>query len=210
MNILITAGPTWVKIDEVRIITNIFTGGTGVFLAREFQKKKHNVTLLLNPHRGHAVPKGVRALPFRYFNELKALLEKELKEHAYEVIIHSAAVSDYTLKKPFTGKIPSNKEELFLKLARTPKLIKRIRSLAKGAFLIQFKLEIAREGLLEKAIASLKDNKSNIVVANAYEDLRRGYTAFIIDKNRRIRQVSSKKDLFANLHKLCKKQIIFE
>lgn len=208
MNVLITAGPTWIKIDEVRILTNIFTGGTGVFLAKEFCGKKHNVTLLLNPHCGHTLPKGVRVLFFRYFDELKGRIEKELKECAYEVIVHSAAVSDYTLKKPFPGKIPSTKKELSLKLTNTPKLIKRIRSLAKSSFLIQFKLEIFKEGLLEKAITSLKDNKSDIVVANAYKDLLKGYTAFIIDKSRRIREVHSQKALFTHLYKLCRQQFI--
>ena len=36
MKVLITGGATWIKIDVVRIITNIFTGKTALFLAKEF------------------------------------------------------------------------------------------------------------------------------------------------------------------------------
>ena len=49
MKVLITGGPTWVKIDEVRIITNIFTGRTALFLAKEFKRRKYDVTLIINP-----------------------------------------------------------------------------------------------------------------------------------------------------------------
>ena len=35
MKVLITAGATWVKIDDVRIITNRFTVNTGLYLAKE-------------------------------------------------------------------------------------------------------------------------------------------------------------------------------
>ena len=47
--ILITAGPTWVRLDDVRVITNVFTGKSGVALAESLARKGHTVTLLLGP-----------------------------------------------------------------------------------------------------------------------------------------------------------------
>ena len=47
--ILITAGPTWIPIDKVRVITNIFKGRLGIIIAKEAIKRKAKVTLLLGP-----------------------------------------------------------------------------------------------------------------------------------------------------------------
>ena len=201
MNILITAGATWVRIDDVRIITSVFTGQTGVFLAKEFMNREHNVTLLLNSHCNPVVPDKIRVLPFHYFEELEISLEKELKTKTYEAIIHCAAVSDYKLKSPFKGKLPSGEKELLLRLSPASKLINRIRSLAKDSYLVQFKLEISRHKLIEKALLSMRQNRSDMVVANAYEDLREGYRAVVIDKIFISHQiVSSKKELFDALY----------
>ncbi len=202
MRILISAGPTWIKIDDIRIITNIFTGRTGLFLAEEFAKKRSNVTLLINPHCIKNLPRNMKVVPFFYFEELKSKLEKELKNNFFDVIIHTASVSDYKLKRSFKGKVVSGKKEFILKLTPTPKLIKIIRRLAKDSFLIQFKLEIKREKLIKKAFKSLKENKSDLVVANALEDLRLGYKAFVIDKDKNIKEVNSKKELFQTLFRL--------
>ena len=60
------------------------------------------------------------------------------------------------------------------------------------ARLVQFKLEISPKGLIDKAYASLLRNKTDLVVANALNDLSAGYRAFIIDKERRIYPVKSK------------------
>ncbi|MEI8348806.1 MAG: phosphopantothenoylcysteine decarboxylase [Candidatus Omnitrophota bacterium] len=193
MNILITAGPTWVKIDEVRILTSIFTGKTGMYIARAFHQKGHRVTLLGNLRR--EMDRGVRVIPFTYFEDFKKKICRELMQGRYDVIIHSAAVSDYILRKPFSGKIPSGKIGLEVSLKPAEKIIRLIRRLTKKAIIIQFKLEIKRKGLLDKAYKSLVENKSDFVVANALEDLRRGYQAFILDKNRKMIRVSSKKML---------------
>jgi len=199
VKILVTAGPTWIKIDEVRILTSIFTGKTGLYLAREFAKKGHSVTLFINPHCLGQKIKGIHVINFKYFEDFKRKVTKELKDKRYDVIIHSAAVSDYKLKKVFSAKIPSGKKSLALELIPTQKLVKTIRRLVKGSVLIQFKLEIKRKGLLEKAYRSLKENKSDFVVANALEDLRHTYKAFLIDKHKKAISLESKKELFLSL-----------
>ena len=79
MKILVTAGATWSKIDDVRILTNRFTGKTGLYLARELKKKGHIVNLVINPHCVGKV-KGLKAVYYHYFEELKERLSKALKE----------------------------------------------------------------------------------------------------------------------------------
>lgn len=196
MKVLITAGPTWVKIDQVRIITNIFTGRTGLYLAKEFRKKGCQVSLLINPHCIRKLPSDIRIREFRYFEELKSIIEQELETRRYDVIIHSAAVSDYKLKREFRGKIPSGKPCITLRLRPTPKLIKIMRKLAKDSFLVQFKLEVEREQLIEKACRSLKNSNADLVIANSFNDLKLRY---IIDKNRNVKKVNSLKELFLSI-----------
>ena len=200
MNVLITAGPTWTKIDDIRIITSFFTGRTGLYLAKEFKKIGSNVTLLINSHCIGKI-RNLNVINFRYFDEFKKAVIEILKKNNYDLIIHSAAVSDYRLKRTFSGKIPSNRD-LKLELVPTEKIIKIIRRLAKGSVVVQFKLEIKRKDLIKKAYNSLLENKSDFVVANALEDLKNKYKAFIIDKERNIIEVNSKKELFLNLSKL--------
>lgn len=204
--ILITAGPTWIKVDEVRILTSIFSGNTGIFLARNFKKKGYKVTLLVNsPYLEKAKLKGIKILNFRYFDDFKAKIIKELKSVSYDTIIHSAAVSDYKLAKTFEGKLASGRKSLALRLLPAEKIIKLIRKLQDNATLVQFKLEVKRKALLAKAFKSLCENNSDFVVANALEDLRLGYKSFLIDRNRNKIRINSKKTLFNILKRISDK-----
>jgi len=202
MNILVTAGPTWVKIDEIRVITNIFTGRSGLFIAEEFKKRGYEVTLVINPHCIEKLPSQIEVIPFQYFDELARKIKNELRRKRYDIIIHSAAVSDYKPIRKFNYKISSKRKQLILKLVPTEKIIKTIRERAKSSFLVQFKLEITRKKLLEKAYRSLKENESDLVVANAWEDLKSGYRAFIVDKVKQVKEVSSLKSLVEGIESL--------
>lgn len=201
MKVLITAGATWVKVDEVRILTSRFTGKTGLYLAKELKKKGYSVTLLINPHCVGKI-KGVKAIYYHYFDEFKRKIVEILKKECYDLIIHMAAVSDYKLKNTSKGKIPSGKKSLVLQLIPAEKIIKKIRKLAKKSLLIQFKLEPRRKGIITKAYRSLKENKSDFVVANALEDLSSGYKGFLIDKEKKVFPLGTKKALRDILDKI--------
>lgn len=199
MRVLVTAGSTWSKVDDVRILTNRFTGKTGLYLAQGLKKKGHSVTLLANPHCLGRV-EGLRVIPYSYFDEFKERVVKAAGSRRYGAIIHSAAVSDYSLKKPFKGKIPSGKS-LNLRLTPTEKIIKIIRGLAPASLLIQFKLESTRRGLIDEAYQSLNANKSDFVVANALEDLKSGYKGFLVGRNKKVVSIRSKSMLLSVLNR---------
>ncbi len=201
MKILITAGSTWVKIDRIRILTNRFTGKTGLFIAKSLKQKGHSVTLLVNNHCLGKI-QGLKVISFRYFDELKEKLTKLLKSNCYDAIVHMAAVSDYKLNKSYKGKVASGKKALSLRLVPTQKLIKKIKPLAKSSLLIQFKLEPKPKGIIDKAYQSLKEYKSDFVIANALEDLRLGYKGFLVDKEKSIKPINSKASLAAVLDKI--------
>lgn len=201
MKILITAGATWVKIDAVRILTNRFTGKTGLYLAKQLKEKGHSVMLLINPHCIGKVSE-VKYIYYHYFDEFKSKISQALKKNSYDAIIHMAAVSDYKLKNSKPGKISSGKKSLNLKLVPIEKIVKLIRKLAKKSLLIQFKLEVDRKGLKEKAYKSLKTNKSDFVVANSLADMRLGYKAFLIDNKKKVTNIGSKKALADTLNRI--------
>jgi len=196
--ILITAGSTWAKIDEVRVLTNIFTGRTGIELARALQKTGCRVTLLVNPHCVSKELSGLNAIEFFYYDEFKAKVVSLLKEKEFDAIIHTAAVSDYFLPKPIENKIPSGKKSLVFKLKPTQKIIKLMRVLNPGALLIQFKLEKSAKGLVDKAYSSLKANDSDFVVANALEDIDKKY---LISREKSIIKADGTAQLAQNLAK---------
>jgi len=195
MKVLITGGATWIKIDKVRILTNVFTGKTSVYLASYFARKNCDVTLLLNTHCIDRLPKKIKIIPFRYFEELRKILIEELKRNKYDIIVHTAAVSDYLFKHSFKGKIPSGRSRFEIKLTVAPKLTSIIRHYAKGAYLVQFKLETSKGTLITRAKESMFRNKFDAVVANSLNDLRNKYSAFIVDKEGTIKKISSKREL---------------
>jgi phosphopantothenoylcysteine synthetase/decarboxylase len=99
MNILVTAGNTLVPIDQVRCITNIFTGRTGTRIALASHNRGHEVTLLTSQPDllGPSVLTAPRwtLQPYSTFTDLQEHLARFLATGRFHVLIHSAAVSDY-------------------------------------------------------------------------------------------------------------------
>ena len=99
MNILITAGGTSEKIDEVRTITNTATGRLGSLTAEAFLRNE-DVAVTYVCSENAVVPQDNRAKTIRIgdVQNLKSTLEKLMREQAFDAVVHSMAVSDYTVK----------------------------------------------------------------------------------------------------------------
>jgi phosphopantothenate---cysteine ligase (CTP) len=101
MNILVTAGNTRVLIDQVRCITNIFTGRTGASIALEAQRRGHHVTLLTSRPETVSELSGPlgnerwRLVTYQTFADLDQAMCHRLGSDTFDTVIHSAAVSDY-------------------------------------------------------------------------------------------------------------------
>ena len=209
IKVLVTAGPTWVRIDRVRVLTNIFTGKTGFLIAKAFRDKGFRVTLLLGPSVFCPQDKKINIIRFKYFEELRNLIVRELKDKDYKAVIHSAAVSDFKPRRVYKGKIRSSRAELALKLRPTPKIIKDIRRERRDIFLVQFKLEVdkKREDLINVACDSLVKNNADLAVANDLEDFSGlSYRAYIIDKNKNVTTVRTRKQLAHKLVEILKEK----
>lgn len=203
MNLLVTAGNTLALIDQVRCITNVFSGRTGASIAVEAATRGHR-TLLLTSHPEAVSRDAVQPeiLRFRTFEDLEREMARLIPAGGLDAVIHCAAISDYlctgvyapaegTRFDPETtcwlgetpaladrraGKVKSNEPELWLRLTRAPKLVDRIRDAWRfRGVLVKFKLEVglADEVLLDIAERSRRHSDADLVVANTLEGAAR-------------------------------------
>jgi phosphopantothenoylcysteine synthetase/decarboxylase len=104
MRILVTAGNTQVLVDQVRCLTNVFTGRTGAAIALCAFERGHHVTLLTSHPEAVAQVQGATPVPgvprwtcnpYRTFHDLANSMEQQIRGGRYDALIHCAAVSDY-------------------------------------------------------------------------------------------------------------------
>jgi phosphopantothenoylcysteine decarboxylase/phosphopantothenate--cysteine ligase len=203
--VLITSGPTWVPIDNVRVISNTATGNTGILLAKRFREEGCQVTLLLGPVNIAALDNQIKVKRFTFFNELNTLLKKEL-EKDYDIIICSAAISDFAPKLVVKEKISSQCKNLKLILEPTVKIINCLRKLQPDAFLIGFKFEpdLKVAGLIKKTRYLIKSAGLNLAVGNNL--INNQYRAYLVNKTDIVGPFSSKPAMVNSLIKLVRRE----
>lgn len=180
--VLITCGPTWVAIDDVRVISNISSGKLGQTLANNLSQLGAKVTLLEGAVEEKLKNKKVNVRSFLYFEELRQLIDSELKK-PFDIFIHAAAISDYRVQSK-RGKLSSHFKKLNLNLTPTPKIINSIKKKRPNIFLVGFKLEPSLSKARNKAEHLFQKAKCDLVVANS---LNKGkYEAFIVNKDKKI------------------------
>lgn len=134
--ILITAGGTRERIDSVRYIGNMSSGRTAARLADELSTAGHSVTWL--GARDAVQPGSVNRMESYYsYADLEAQLRLLLGSGEYDVVIHAAAVSDFSVAsiepaEPGTvaasgGKL-SSEAGLVVHLKPNPKLLDGLKS----------------------------------------------------------------------------------
>lgn len=178
--VLITYGPTWIALDDMRVISNRSSGTMGKLIVKDLINAGAKVTALEGPITEPVNQKDVRVIKFTFFDDLAKLFKIELKKK-YDIVIHAAAVSDFKPAQKNRTKLSSNKK-INLTLVPTKKLINQIKKLAPKSFLVGFKLKstTSQIQLKKEAMKSINKNKCDLVVANSLKD---GYNGFIFNKN---------------------------
>lgn len=205
--ILITAGPTWVPIDIVRVISNIASAQTGILLAEGLIKRAAKVTLLLGPVEHRPLNSKIRLVRFKFFGELKDKLIKEIKSRKYDAVIHTAAVSDYRPLEPLRGKLKSDKSILNLRLRPTQKIINQIKKNDPALLAVGFKFEPNRgkEILVKEAKKLIHRSDLDLVVANTVKANR--YLAYLVEKRKVSQPIFDKKILVDKLANIISERI---
>ncbi|NJE47644.1 bifunctional phosphopantothenoylcysteine decarboxylase/phosphopantothenate--cysteine ligase CoaBC [Thermococcus sp. GR7] len=166
--VLVTAGATREYIDPIRYITNASSGKMGVAMAEEADFRGAEVTLIRT--KG-SVPSFVEnQIEVETVEEMLQAIENELKSKKYDIVVLTAAVSDFRVKNRAGVKIKSGKE-LVLELEPTPKIIDRVKELQPDVFLVGFKAEtgLGEEELISAARKQMERAKSDLVVANTLQ-----------------------------------------
>lgn len=109
MRILVTAGNSVAPIDQVRCITNIFTGRTGTQIALHAASQGDTVRLLTSHPELVADLCGENDLQklklqvhkYRTFTDLEGLLRAYVSYGHVDAVIHCAAVNDYEMAGVF-------------------------------------------------------------------------------------------------------------
>jgi phosphopantothenoylcysteine synthetase/decarboxylase len=183
--ILVTAGPTWVRVDAVRHLGNVSSGRTGLEIARKLADRGAEVTLLFGPGRALPTIRDERTMAIRHFetfDDLYGLVKTHVGSGNYDAMVHSAAVSDYEPVEVNTGKLSSEAEELVIRLRRTPKIVDEVKELDPGILLVKFKLEVGKseEQLVRIARESALRSGADLMVANDLSGLGEGRHAALI------------------------------
>lgn len=176
-NILITAGGTIVKIDDVRHIANMSSGKFGVSLALELAKRPDtHITLLLSKSGALRFKdtlnnsQNITVAEYETYYEYSSHLQYLLVHNVYHSVISSAAVSDYVVDGETNGKI-SGDSLVTITLKPVPKLLPMIKFLQPNTFLVGFKLLVgADESEKNKAITKQFDSAHSDIVA--FNDLK--------------------------------------
>jgi phosphopantothenoylcysteine decarboxylase / phosphopantothenate---cysteine ligase len=178
-HILITAGGTKEYIDGVRYLTNLSTGTTASIIAQYYIDNNFKVTYL---HSSEAkLPTGdFESLLFTNFDSLHNIIKSLVSKISYDLIIHNAAVSDYTVKEiivdknnfevPLKHKLESTNNEILLKLTPNFKIVNNIKnySMNNSTKLVSFKFTNTNDNdeINSKVTSLLKDSNSDLVVQN--------------------------------------------
>ncbi len=183
--ILITAGPTYEKIDPVRFIGNYSTGKMGFSLADECASRGANVLLVTGPVQQQTKYGNIRRFDVESADQMYGVAVG-LFEKADAAIL-SAAVADFAIERPGTEKIKREGDELNLRLKPTKDIAAFIgRTKQDGQVVAGFALETTNEQ--QHAEDKLDRKHLDFIVLNSLKDEGAGFghdtnKVSIIDKN---------------------------
>lgn len=159
--VVITAGPTREKIDPVRYITNHSTGKMGYAIAEAAVSAGAEVVLISGPVSINA-PAGLKLIKVESAEEM---YQAALNEFDYaDVVIKTAAVSDYRPKVASAKKMKKQPGDEVLELERTKDILFELGQKKEKQILIGFAAET--EQVEEYAKGKLMKKNADMIVAN--------------------------------------------
>jgi phosphopantothenoylcysteine decarboxylase/phosphopantothenate--cysteine ligase len=180
MRCIVTAGPTYEPLDQVRRLTNFSTGRLGTELAGFLAARGHETILLLSQQAScggerHAAKVETFTTTANLRERLQALAHQPV-----DALFHAAAVSDFAFGKIWrrdpqgqlteirAGKIPTREGTLLAELIPTPKIIAELRQWFPTARLVGWKYEVdgTRATVVQLAQQQIAECRVDACVAN--------------------------------------------
>lgn len=175
-HIMITAGPTYEKIDPVRFIGNYSSGKMGYALAEECYRRGAEVTLISGPV-SLSCSEGIKRIDVESCQEMYEQAIKAFpQQHA---AILCAAVADFKPENVAETKIKREKDDLFLRLKPTQDISSTLGKMkTSDQHIVAFALETNNEELNAKQ--KLEKKNADFIVMNS---TRNPGTTFQSDEN---------------------------
>lgn len=165
--VLITAGPTYEKIDPVRFIGNYSSGKMGYALADECAKQGAEVCLISGPVSIKPTQNNIKVISVESANEMYTVAIEQFKQA--DIAILCAAVADFTPENKADNKIKRGKDGLTLNLIPTQDIAAELgKSKKSNQILVGFALETNNE--TAHAIDKLKRKNLDFIVLNSLND----------------------------------------
>lgn len=170
--ILITAGPTYERIDPVRFIGNYSSGKMGIALAKECARRGASVDFVSGPIQNYPEAKGINVVKVESAHEMwdsaSALFPTA------DAAILCAAVADFTPDTVADNKIKREGDDLVLRLKPTQDIARGLGQMKQAhQRLVGFALETTDE--MSNAKAKLEKKNLDFIVLNSLRDEGAGF-----------------------------------
>lgn len=176
--VLITAGPTYEKIDPVRFVGNYSSGKMGYALAEACAKQGAEVTLVSGPVMLQTKHPAIRRIDVESAQEMYDAATTHFPQA--DIAILSAAVADFAPETTADKKIKRKGDELVLNLRPTQDIAAALGAIKNDKqLLVGFALETDNE--VQNAQDKMKRKNFDFIVLNSLQDKGAG---FRVDTNK--------------------------
>ena len=170
--ILITAGPTYERIDPVRFIGNYSSGKMGIALAEECARRGATVDFVCGPIQTYPKAAGINIVKVESAHEMWDCASTRFPEA--DAAFLCAAVADFTPADTADHKIKREGEDLVLRLKPTEDIAKGLGAMKQAhQRLVGFALETDNE--MSNAKAKLEKKNLDFIVLNSLRDAGAGF-----------------------------------
>lgn len=168
--VLVTAGPTREFLDPVRFVSNPSSGRMGFAVARAAEHRGAEVTLVSGPVN-LPDPPGMEVVRVTTANEMAEAVLNRVADA--EIIVKTAAVSDYRPREVASHKIKKGEAEETLILEQNPDILRAIGARKGNRFLVGFAAET--RDLRENASQKLRKKNLDMIVGNVVTEAGAGF-----------------------------------
>ncbi len=170
--VLLTAGPTREALDPVRFISNHSSGKMGYALAEAFAEAGAKVCLVSGAVNLKPQHSNIELVKVISAQEMYEAVIQNLDNQ--DIIIHSAAVADYTPSQVSETKIKKNEAIFVLELTKTQDIAAEVgKKLHKNQLHVGFALETNNE--IQNAQSKLERKRFDLIVLNSLQDAGAGF-----------------------------------
>ncbi len=172
--VMITAGPTYERIDPVRFIGNFSTGKMGYAIADEAARRGADVTIVSGPVSVKPSEHSVKVVHVESAREMLAECEKVYPQA--DIAIFAAAVADFAPASPSDVKIKREKSDdaPCIRLVKNPDIAATLSERKRpGQITVGFALETDHES--ENAHDKLQRKHLDMIVLNSLRDPGAGF-----------------------------------